>query len=64
MSSTAALAPGTPPATIIVDERSSRLSFLDDGPRVVERARGSAHRRMPTTRPVWPPTTRHARAAA
>jgi hypothetical protein len=31
---------------------TSRSSFLTDGPRVVERTRGSAHPKVPTTRQV------------
>jgi hypothetical protein len=30
----------------------TRSSFLTDGPRVVERTRGSAHPKVPTTRQV------------
>lgn len=30
----------------------TRSSFLNDGPRVVERTRGSAHPKIPTTRPL------------
>ena len=30
----------------------TRSSFLTDGPRVVERSRGTAHPRVPTTRPL------------
>ena len=30
----------------------TRSSFLTEGPRVVERTRGSAHPQVPTTRPV------------
>ncbi len=30
----------------------TRSAFLTDGPRVVERTRGSAHPKVPTTRPL------------
>lgn len=30
----------------------TRSAFLSDGPRVVERTRGSAHPKVPTTRPL------------
>ena len=33
----------------------TRSTFLSDGPRVVERTRGSAHPKVPTTRPLGEP---------
>jgi hypothetical protein len=39
-------------ATMQTITTTSRSSFFNDGPRVVERTRGSAHPKVPTTRQV------------
>lgn len=57
--SVTAMVPTVPPATPIADARRRPSSVHVQRPRIVERARGTAHPSVPNTRPLWPSAPRH-----